>query len=133
MIGGWLISEVLLSPVKFRQLLKNPTTTKDQLRLLNKVTDNRFPNHTLSEKDSNATVDSRNVLHRLRRSFHPCEKRRVFKYNNCLKRHVEEVHCKRQHVGCLLDGLPPPTCKKNYELFFGENRACHVATSCSCA
>ena len=132
MIGGWLISKVLLSPVKFPKLLKNPTTTKDQLRLLHQATNNWFPNLTISEKGSNATVDSPNVLYRLRRSFHPCEKRRVLKYNNCLKRHVEEVHCSRQHVGCLPHRLPPK-CKKNYELLFGENGSCRVATSCSCA
>ena len=136
-IQSWLISEVCLSPVKLKQLSESPQTIEDQLDAVDHAIENKFNellnNTTLTlQEDDNADIDSHKILSRLTRSLHPCEKKRIIKFNHCLGKHYMEVHCSRRHVGCLPHNVPPK-CKKNYEVAFGKNGACRVATSCSCA
>ena len=84
----------------------------------------------ISQDHSDEVIDNHSVVKRSTRS---CELRRIRKWNHCLGRYFTEVHCKRLSVSCLSFHNIPPRCKKNYQIIFGQSRACRVAKSCTCA
>lgn len=138
MIQSWLFYEVCSSPVKVNQQLPEGQTYEGQA-LSGHIDDTELGKPFSASSDTlppqgNGVVDTFLFhLKRHSRRARPCERRRQRKWNDCLQRFIDEIHCRTLSVGCLSANNIPPKCKKNYQAILGENGYCRILTSCTCA
>lgn len=138
MIQSWLFYEVCSSPVKVNQQLPEGQTDEGQA-LSGHIDDTELGKPFRASSDTlppqgNGVVDTFLFhLKRHSRRARPCERGRQRKWNDCLQRFIDEIHCRRLSVGCLSANNVPPKCKKNYQAILGEKGYCRILTSCTCA